>query len=247
MKALPPAHVRHVTEAIGFLGLSLLLAGLTSAKSSVEVITCEASSQKARMAIDRQGRAGKDVRVTISLSGGQPFQRPLAPDESGLVVLPPLKAGQYVVTAVAPEDQGGSICVEISKKKSHDVSSFKLLLRPLPPGSPTLEQTLAAAEQDAPTENIQQFQGLIVDPGGATNAGAEIMIFPKGAKIRDDKHSVKVKTGSNDDFSVVLPDGVDAAVFLSSGFKQQIVTFEVLHTGAANGMRISLELGAVTE
>jgi hypothetical protein len=145
-------------------------------------------------------------------------------DQFGLVVLPRLAPGQYLATAGAPENQDGSICVGISKKKWKEISSFSLALHPVPPASLTLEQMLAAAGKIVPSEQIQEFNG-VVDPRGATITGTDIQIFPKGARVRADERSVKLKTGPHGDFSVALPDGVYAAVFMRPGFKQKIVTF----------------------
>jgi len=229
---------------------SLLYANPVRANAAmVEAIVCEASSQKARITIDLNGRDATDVQVIVSSFGsrpGKPLRTSLSIDKSGLVILPHLAPGQYLIAAGAGENRGGSLWVEISKEKWKEVSSLSLALHPLPPDSPTLERLLTASGKKAPIEQIQQFQGVVVDPSGAPVLGTGVQIYPKGARVRDNKHAVKVKTDPRGDFSVALRDGVYTAVFIRAGFQPKIVTFEISHTRTTNGLRISLQLGMAT-
>jgi hypothetical protein len=229
---------------------SLLYANPVRANAAmVEAIVCEASSQKARITIDLNGRDATDVQVIVSSFGsrpGKPLRTSLSIDKSGLVILPHLAPGQYLIAAGAGENRGGSLWVEISKEKWKEVSSLSLALHPLPPDSPTLERLLTASGKKAPIEQIQQFQGVVVDPSGAPVLGTGVQIYPKGARVRDNKHAVKVKTDPRGDFSVALRDGVYTAVFIRAGFQPKIVTFEISHTRTTNELRISLQLGMAT-
>ena len=225
---------------------SLVLAESSYANTAeIEVLNCAASSQGARITIDLHGKPAKDVKLVATTLGNQ-LMGVLSIDDSGLAVVPPLAPGKYLVTASAPENSGGSICIEILKKKSKQVSSFSLALKTISPNFLTIEQMLAAAENNAPSEHLQEFKGLVVEPTGAGVSGSVIQIFPQGARVRDDPRAVKVITDANGGFSTALADGIYTALFMSPGFQAKIVTFEISSQGSANGLRISLQLGIST-
>ena len=213
--------------------------------SEVEVLTCAASSQGARITLDLHGTPAKDVNLTVTTLENQVIQV-LSMDDSGSAILPPLAPSKYLVTASAPGNVGGSICVEISKKKSKQVSSFSLALKMLSPNSLTIEQMLAAAGNSVPSEHIQEFKGLVVEPTGMGVSGTLIQIFPRGAKVRDDARAVKVMTDGNGHFSAVLADGIYTALFMTPGFQNKTITFEISHQGTANDLRISLQIAMST-
>ena len=145
---------------------SLMLAEPSCANTSeVEVLNCVASSQSARIAIDLHGTLARDVKLVVTTLQNQLIQV-LSIDDSGLAVLPPLAPAKYILTTSALENLGGSICVEISKKKPKQVSSFTLALRTLLPNTLTIEQMLAAGGNSAASEHIQEFKGLVVEPTG---------------------------------------------------------------------------------
>jgi hypothetical protein len=166
----------------------------------------------------------------------------LSIDDSGSVVLPRLAPAKYILTASTPENLGGSICVEISKKKPKQVSSFTLALRTLSPNTLTIEQMLAAGGNSAPSEHIQEFKGRVVEPTGTGVFGTVIQIFPRAARVRDDPRSVRVVADANGHFSAALSDGIYTALFMTPGFQTKTVTFEISHQGTANGLRISLQI-----
>ncbi len=150
----------------------------------------------------------------------------LSTDGSGLAVLPPLAPAKYLATASAPENLGGSICVEISKKKSKQVSSFSLALKTLSPNSLTIEQMLAAAGSNAPSEHVQEFKGLVVEPTGMGVSGTVIQIFPNGDRLRDDTRAVKVITDANGRFSAGL-----AGLDVFAGTDPNPLAFKPLYDG----------------
>jgi hypothetical protein len=245
MNALPRSFVGTGLGTFVLAGAVFVLADPSTASASIEVMTCQPSSQRARITIDLNGRLARDVKVVVTTLGYRHIKS-LAVGQAGLVVLPRLSPAQYLVTASAQRNQSGSICLEMSDQKGSEISSFPLTLHPVPPPSPTLEQALRGAGKTAPSENIQQFNGVVVDPSGATISGTAIQIFPKGVRVSDDKRSIKVLSGSMGEFSVELTDGVYTALFMSPGIKQKIVTFEISRRGAASGLRITLQLGEVT-
>lgn len=241
-----PTRIRTCLGTVALVTASLFWAEPSSANASVvEVLPCQASSQGARITIDLSGKSTKDVKVVVTTPENH-FIQAVSMDETGLVVLPRLAPGKYLVTASAPDNQGGSICVEISKRKWKQVSSFSLTLKALPPDSLTLEQMLAAAENSTPSEHIQEFKGEVVDPSGAMVPGTSIQIFSRGVRVRDDARTVKMTTDVNGHFSVTLADGIYTALFVMPGFQIKIVTFEITHTGVVGGLRISLQIGMST-
>jgi hypothetical protein len=212
---------------------------------SVEVLQCNDSSQRARITLDLKGIGAKKATLIVK-SDGQVIQ-PLSIGESGIAVLPPLAPGRYVVEARAPNNLGRSICLDISKSKRRQGSSFDMFLTPLPPAPLSAEQMLAAAESDAPSEHLQEFRGVLVDPSGAGIAGSVIQIYPKGARLRSDAPSAKVVTGAGGRFVKPLADGNYAAVVMTPGFRPKIIIFEITHLGSAQDLRISLEIGEISE
>ena len=221
---------------------SLMLAEPSCANTSeVEVLNCIASSQSAHIAIDLHGTLARDVKLVVTTLQNQLIQV-LSIDDSGLAVLPPLAPAKYILTASAPENLGGSICVEISKKKPKQVRSFSLALKTLSPNTLTIEQMLVAAGNRAPSEHIQEFKGLVVEPTGTGVFGTVVQIFPRAARVRDDTRSVSVATDANGHFSAALSDGIYTALFMTPGFQTKTVTFEISHPGTANDLRISLQI-----
>lgn len=221
----------------------LVSAEVSAARTSVvEVLDCQPSSQGARIRIDLNGMAAKDVRLIVTTLENQLIQA-VSIDDTGLAVLPHLVPAKYLVTAAAPENFGGSICLEIAARKGKQTSSFSLTLKILPPNSLTLEQMLAGSENNAPSEIIQEFKGVVVEPTGIGVSGAVVQIFPKGARVRDDAHSVRVITSAAGNFSADLGDGIYTALFMSPGFQSKVVVFEISRSGRASNLRISLQPG----
>jgi hypothetical protein len=221
----------------------LVLAEVAAAHTPVvEVLACQPSSQGARIRIDLNGMAAKDVRLIVTTLEDQLIQA-VSIDGAGLAVLPALAPAKYLVTATAPENLGGSVCLEIATRKGKQTSSFSLTLKTLPPNSLTLEQILASSENNAPSEIIQEFKGVLVEPTGIGVSGAVVQIFPKGARVRDDAHSVRVITGATGQFSADLSDGIYIALFMSPGFQTKVVIFGISRAGHASDLRVWLQLG----
>jgi hypothetical protein len=215
------------------------------ANSVVEVLTCQPSSQGARITVDLKGKSVKDVTLVITTLENQLVQS-VALNDSGSAKLPPLPPGKYLVTASAPENLAAEMCVEIPHNKLKQLSSFSLVLQTQQPNALPIEAILITAEKNPPSEHIEEFKGIVVDPAGATIAGAEIEIFPKGARIRGDARAVKSKTNAEGQFSVPLAEGVYTALFMIPGFQTKVVTFEINHSSGADGLRVSLQMGATT-
>src|SRR5271168_4013443 len=75
-------------------------AGVSRA-GSVEVLSCEAAAQRAHVAVDLSGRAAGDVKVELRTPEYRLVET-LKIDGSGRVLLPRLKTGRYIVTALGP-------------------------------------------------------------------------------------------------------------------------------------------------
>jgi len=157
-------------------------------------------------------------------------------------VLPRLAPGKYYLTASAPGTYGASICVEVPKKQLKPVSSFSLALQT--PLNMLVPWLLTEAEKEAPTENIREFKGVVLDQSGGGVSGMIVQILPRG--VREDARSIKTITDPNGQFAVHLADGIYTALFVFPEFHSEIVTFEITQTGTAKDLQVLLKIAATT-
>lgn len=223
-------------------GLSLA-GSIARGNTVVEVLNCQASTQNAKILPLLEGKPIREVKLSITTPENKPVQF-VSVNKRGIATLPTLPPGRYIVHALAADNRGAVVCLEISSRKVGSAKSFSLKLGVLPPPPLTFEDLLSAAESQPPRERLQTFTGVVQDPGTAIIPGSEIQIFPKG--VHDQAHSILLKSDESGRFSTPLPDGSYVVVFQMPGFRTQFVTVEIVHDGEAKDLTITLQIGMST-
>jgi Carboxypeptidase regulatory-like domain len=226
---------RREITMLAALGVAGLFGAGISRAGSVEVLSCEAASQRAQVAVDLAGQPAKDVKVELRAFNAR-LVGTLKTDGSGRVALPQLKAGKYIVTARGTNQVVGSICVEVGKQNAQLGSSFTIAMKALAPAGLPLE---------LPKQRVERFRGTVVDQTGAGVAGARIVIVPTGSSGARQRKIVKTdKVGG---FFLELADGKYSASFEGSGFRTVMMDFEVARGGSSDELRVVLPVGLATE
>jgi hypothetical protein len=221
------------------IALSLILPVFAVAESvEVKEIKRQPSSRHVRIAVSLNGRSVPHATVDFCVAGSEPCISAVA-DENGIAVSPRLPDGNYIVTASLEDISAGDLYLHVSRKGK--ASAFSL---DLTESFRAEQSSLAAADQLPIRETLQVFRGFIRDPSGANVPGANIKIMRRGSE----NHAVvrRVKTDQNGYFSAQLDDGKYVAFFLSSGFRSEIVPFEIAPQGSKE-LLVKLQIGQSSE
>jgi hypothetical protein len=222
-----------------FLGC-LFFAITVFGRPSIEVLTPQPSSQSPKITVLHDRSPVQHTKVEVSTTEGKTVAS-LSTDESGAVVLPRLRAGRYTIAAVAPGRLQAYLILNISKHKSKKRSEFALQLQV---GPPSFEELVEAAEANTAPDRIQEFNGTVVDPSGATMLNTKIYIYQRGSNAK--KLVCTVVTDKMGRFAAHLPVGAYTAVFQAQGFASRIDVFEINPDCVAKEKRIRLDVGAIS-
>jgi hypothetical protein len=219
-----------------------LFIGNSARARSMEVFSCEPSTQRATIAASLDGKPVTEFEITIYRSGGK-SARALASSPNATLMLPRLHPATYIFYVQSTNNFGGFLCLELWAKKSDAKNSFSVALRPLPPHEPTIHELLAA--KDVVLDRSRVFAGVVQDPSRAGVSGVSIQVFQKD---RGGKKPVKVlKSDKDGSFRAKLPDGVYVASFQTPGFQTLVMAFEIKSNNPDADMRPTLKLGAMSE
>ncbi len=235
--------MRLLTIAGGSLLFAISLPTLC-ASESVEVIPVLKSAPIVRIKIT----VGKEPRGAVSVEffryepGRGEEQRPglsLLSDIRGIIHPPRLSPGRYHLVAISAEKTEtlrADLILEVSEQETANTFAMQLT----PARYRSREQLIASAEQSPNTERIKEFRGTVYDPSGAVIPGVAIEVVRRGTSGKD--RVAQLKSGAGGDFSTELPEGSYIAVFSVSGFKVQLVPFEVSGDGS-EALKVILRIG----
>lgn len=228
-------------------GCSLLLAmslPTVCASESVEVIPVLKSAPivQIKTTVGKEPRAAVSVEFFRYESGLREEQRPrlsLLSDIRGIIHPPMLSPGRYHLVAISAEKTEtlrADLILDVSEQETANTFAMELI----PTRYRSREQFIAAAEQSPNRERIKEFRGTVYDPSGAVIPGVAIEVVRRGATGKD--RVAQLKSGAGGEFSTELPKGSYIAVFSASGFKVQLVPFEVSRDGS-EALKVTLRLG----
>jgi Carboxypeptidase regulatory-like domain len=202
------------------------------------------SSPRVRITVLLNGKAQKGARVEIyryELGPGQEAvpRVVLTSDDQGRVAPPRLTPGHYHVIASADKKLRADLSLDILAQYDQGVSVFAMELAISP--FPTREELLSEAEQKPIKDRVREFHGIVCDLWGAVIPGVSIEVVRKGTEGKD--RVAQLKSGIDGQFSAPLSDGTYVALFYMSGFRTEIVPFEVTKEGSEH-LRVTLQIAA---
>jgi uncharacterized GH25 family protein len=195
------------------------------------------SSDNVRITTVFNGSALRDAKVEIFFATEQKPGLVVFTDSQGVASIPKLAHGFYRVVATGPKNQTAELSLYVNVPALTSITSFEMILVP---SVSLLDARLAIAEKTPITRNIHEFKGLLLDPSGAAISGAEIEIIRKNSKPGP---AAKVKSDESGRFKSTLDDGTYVAFFQASGFRTEIVAFELDNKPDPKELRISMRIG----
>jgi hypothetical protein len=198
------------------------------------------STQNARINVTLDGAPQKAARVLITDAKGKQ-QLVLTTDAQGDVHLPKLLPGGYCLAVSIAPGWHSDLCLAISADVQPTISSFSIELSGDKP--PTLADQLKFAGPKLETKlHLKKFSGTLVDPVGVEIPNGSVIVY-KASEI--DKAPVEIShSAKNGRFSIVLEPGYYIAVFEASGFKREIVRFEITNFGSKDNFEQQLNIGS---
>jgi hypothetical protein len=115
---------------------SLLFAGLTSGKASVEVLNVEPSFQHVRILTLYNGSPLDNVKIRV-FSKDERLRLSLSTNSQGVAEFSLSPPGRYRIAADTTSGLGGELMLAVSKGKGKNESSFTLPLALRPPSPPS--------------------------------------------------------------------------------------------------------------
>jgi hypothetical protein len=218
----------------------LLLAGMAVAES-VEVGTVKAqeSSRKVRITVVLNGKPVNLARVEFCTTTGEQTCFTVVTGDDGIAVSETLSLTTYRVFALFEEDLSSELYLHVSAQGKATAFVMDLTL-----SFKAAQAVLADAEKLPVREIVREFTGSLQDPSGAMIAGVNIKVVRKGSADKADVR--RFMSDANGHFSAQLADGVYIAVFSLTGFRTEIVPFEVAAQGEKE-MVVKLQIGNVTQ
>lgn len=197
------------------------------------------SSAHLRVAISLQGQPVKGAKVDFYAHGTTPVLFEAVSDDGGIVVPPKLRPGDYDIVAALDADVRYFLWLRVVPKRGTKTLSIDLT-GPYESGHPELQMKTMAAVEGPVRDRIQAFEGVVLDPSGATVPGTKIVIIKMGVPARD--FILPLRTGPNGHFQAQLPEGRYIGFFFSNGFRTAKVPFEITKDGSGD-LQILLQLG----
>jgi hypothetical protein len=202
------------------------------------------SHQNVRLTVLRDGKPRKNVTIAINtwLPGGKQASSTITTNALGIAELKELSSGQYCFTATMDTRLSGAICLDVSKFADATPSQFSLLLSPLPPPPPTLDELAREAEKLPIELRGQAFAGVVKDISGAVIAKSEITVYRRAS--REVANPVKLSADDYGRFLAPLNPGAYTAVIQSQGFKTRFVGIEIAPEAPKQNMSIVLNIAS---
>jgi hypothetical protein len=221
----------------------LLLSPVMVARSCTIVSKVEPSSQNARITVMMDGNPQKDVKVVVSTVEGQ-ARLTITTDSQGVVSLPKLPPGKYCLAAsAAPTLRADDLCLEVSRSRGRNPSSFSMILGVKPPPPPTFEEKLEAAGRVPVRTHTQVFAGVVEDPAGAVIPRTQVAVYQRGSTGKG--QPLKLTTDEDGRFTAQLAPGIYIGVFQSFGFQTEFVPFEIAKEGSKEDLRVKLMIASM--
>ncbi len=168
------------------------------------------SSGHLRVAISLQGQPVKGVKVDFYAHGTTPVLFEAVSDDGGIVVPPKLRPGDYDVVAALDEEIRNFLWLRVVREGGTKTLSIDLT-GDYESAHPELQMKTMAAFELPVRDRIQAFEGVVLDPSGATVPGTKIVIIKMGVPAKD--FILPLRTGPNGHFQAHYPKAVTLASF----------------------------------
>lgn len=216
------------------------LASLAKAECvEVQAVGPQNSSAHLRVAISLQGQPVKGAKVDFYAHGTTLVLFKAVSDDGGIAVPPKLRPGDYDIVAALDAEVRNFLWVRVVREGGTK-TLFIDLKGDYESAHPELQMKTMAAFEMPVRDRIQAFEGVVLDPSGATVPGTKIVIIKMGVSARD--FILPLKTDPNGHFQSQLPEGRYIGFFFSNGFRTAKVPFEITKDGGGD-LQILLELG----
>jgi hypothetical protein len=228
-------------RALTITAACLFVAALACGECVIVVAPARPSYQNVRLEVSRNGKPQQNVTLTVVWQFNGKLARPaITTDVHGIAKLENLPPGDYCINATAAPRLADTLCLNVSKTSDARLSQFSMLLSPVPPPPPTLEERVQEVEKRPIELRGQTLKGLVTDISGAGIPHAEIAVYPRGSV----KTQNPTKLSADDDggFSAQLDPGTYTAVFQSQGFSTRFVAVEIAPEAPKQNMTVTLQI-----
>jgi hypothetical protein len=219
----------------------LLLATITHGECVIIATDVRPSKQNAHVTVTMNGKpaARMPIRVEIlSFASGKKSEMQLATDAHGAINLKGLPAGKNCLTTDAEPRLTASMCLDVTATHDKAPTEFSLVLTPLPPSEPTLDE-LAKQHDKSPIEfTAPAFVGTVKDRPGAGITKADITVYRRGSMTKADP--LKVQADDEGNFTAPLEPGTYTVVVMAQGFKTRFVGVEIKRDAPEQDMSVEL-------
>jgi len=228
-------------KALAIAATCLIIAALASGECVTIAVPGRPSYQNVRLEVLRNGKPQPNVTLTVVGQFNGKVARPaITTDVRGMAELENLPPGDYCINATAEPRLADTLCLNVSKSSDAKLSKFSMLLSPVPPPPPTLEERVQAAEKRPIELRGQTFKGQVTDVSGAGIPHAEIAVYRRASVEK--QNPTKLSADDDGGFSAQLTPGKYTAVFQSQGFSTRFVPVEIGPEAPKQNISLTLQI-----
>lgn len=230
---------------VRFAGLALLICIVFSANpkaaAAVRVIELQPSSPHPLVHVRFEGKPFANAEIEIFQDGdlaGEP-RFMVNTDVDGSAEIPKLSTGRYRFYVSAKPKLRGDLYLDVSPAVSNNASHFTIDLECC--ASPTFEEVVDSAEQQAVQGYLQRFEGIVSDPSGAPIPRVDIDVVIKGTHGKD--HAARLHSDMNGRFSAPMKDGEYIVLFSAPGFSVRVMPISISQENGSGQLHVTLNIG----
>jgi hypothetical protein len=228
-------------KALTIIATCLFVAALAYGECVTIAVPGRPSYQNVRLEVLRNGKPQPNVTLAVVGQFDSKLARPaITTDVHGMAKLENLSPGDYCINATAEPRLADTLCLNVSKGSDAKLSKFSMLLSPVPPPPPTLEERVKEAEKRSIELRGQTFKGLVTDISGAGIPRVEIAVYRRASMEK--QNPTKLSAGDDGGFSAQLNPGKYTAVFQSQGFSTRFVAVEIGPEAPKQNMTVTLQI-----
>jgi hypothetical protein len=228
-------------KALTSAATCLFVAALAYGECVTVAVPGRPSYQNVRLEVLRNGKPQPNVTVTVVWQFSGKVARPaITTDVRGMAKLENLSPGDYCINATAEPRLADTLCLNVSKSSDAKHSKFSMLLSPVPPPPPTVEERVQEAEKRPIELRGQTFNGQVTDFGGAGIPRVEIAVYRRASVEK--QNPTKLTTDDDGGFSAQLNPGKYTAVFQSQAFSTRFVSVEIGPEAPKQNMSVTLQI-----
>jgi Carboxypeptidase regulatory-like domain len=221
----------------------LLVATIARGECVVIATDVRPSKQNAHITLTMNGKPAVRVPIRVeilSFASGKKSEMRLATDAHGAINLKDLPPGQSCLTTDVEPRLTASMCLAVTATHDKARTKFSLVLAPMPPPEPTLDD-LAKQHDKSPIEfTAPVFVGTVKDRSGAGITKADIAVYRRGSMTKPDP--LKLQADDEGNFTAPLKPGNYTIVVIAQGFKPRFVGVEIKRDAPEQDMSVELSI-----